>query len=95
MLPENSGRESETNNAIQDLCLEGLQYLDTRTEFWQQQKPMYSRKRDKQTREGTKSRGGKSGRQKDPTSYVLKNLEEIDEGTVVYVMSLLQNLLYY
>ena len=32
---------------IQSLIMSGLNYLDTRTDFWQQHKPIYARKRDK------------------------------------------------
>ena len=63
---------------VRCLAIEGLNYLDTRTGFWQQQKPMYARKRDKQMRDGARSRAG-TGR-RDPTQYVLQNLEDIDSG---------------
>lgn len=33
---------------IHSLILSGLNYLDTRTDFWQQHKPIYARKRDRQ-----------------------------------------------
>ena len=62
--------------AIRDIAIRCLEYLDTRTDFWQQQKPMYSRKRDKKMREGARS----SASNKDPTNYVLNALEKIDEG---------------
>jgi hypothetical protein len=34
------------NEAVQKLISEGLSYLEARTEFWRQQKPMYARKKD-------------------------------------------------
>ena len=60
-----------------------MNYLDTRTEFWQQQKPMYSRKRDKKMRDGhgaSRESSAASMKNRDPSKWVLKNLEEIDEG---------------
>jgi len=75
---DNSERNTETNMAIRDIAIRCLDYLDTRTDFWQQQKPMYSRKRDKQMREGAR-RTADPGKN-DPTNYVLSNLEKIDEA---------------
>lgn len=77
---ESSGRKTETNVAIRDLALSGLDYLDTRTEFWQQQKPMYSRKRDENMRRSGKSRDSSGrGKKKDPSKWVFNQLEEIDK----------------
>jgi len=61
---------------IYDLVLSGIQYLDTRTEFWRQQKPMYARKRDRLLLQ----RKWSSNPEKDvePTAFILKNLEKID-----------------
>ena len=39
--------KSQQEKSIRDLATEGLDYLDTRTDFWRQQKPMYARKRDR------------------------------------------------
>ncbi|PAA67409.1 hypothetical protein BOX15_Mlig006729g2 [Macrostomum lignano] len=64
-------RKTEHSEKIQDLCIEGLNYLDSRSEFWQQQKPLYSRKKSA-TREAA---------EKDKSSaakYVIATLEEID-----------------
>ena len=64
---------------------EALGYLDARTEFWRQQKPMYARKRERElkkyrpapTRPRSKGTSGPGG---DHTKYVLKALEDIDSG---------------
>ena len=47
--------------------------FQSRAEFWQQQKPMYARK-GKSAKQGSKRSKG------DPAKYILKCLEEIDEG---------------
>ena len=38
------------NPAIYSLVQSGLSYLDSRVEFWQQQQPMYARKRERELR---------------------------------------------
>jgi len=78
---EAATNQSVTNKAIRTLAIQGLEYLDTRTEFWQQQKPMYSRRRDKKMRENANRQVSDADKCKDPTQWVLKNLEEIDDGT--------------
>jgi len=61
---------------IYDLVLSGIQYLDTRSEFWRQQKPMYARKRDKMMMQRKWSSRPQTG--PEPTAFILKNLEKID-----------------
>lgn len=34
------------NPAVRQLVIEGLRYLDSRIEFWRQQKPLYARKKE-------------------------------------------------
>jgi len=80
---ESASNQSLTNKAIRTLAIQGLEYLDTRTEFWQQQKPMYSRRRDRKMRENAKRQVFDADKCKDPTQWVLKNLEEIDDGMSV------------
>lgn len=75
-----TGRDTSTSQEVKNLILDGLEYLDTRTEFWRQQKPLYARKRDQRLR--AMGREGKTGKQANPTRYVLRSLEEIDEGVV-------------
>lgn len=77
---ESASNQSVTNKAIRTLAIQGLEYLDTRTEFWQQQKPLYSRRRDKKMRENANRQASDADKCKDPTQWVLKNLEEIDDG---------------
>ena len=89
--PEEQGargsREGATGTSkksdVRDTIVEGLNYLDKRTEFWQQQRPMYARKRDqKRSVEEALSKGtakAEADHQQDPTGYVVKKLEEIDD----------------
>ncbi|XP_053550123.1 outer dynein arm-docking complex subunit 4 [Bombina bombina] len=61
---------------LQDLIMNGITYLDTRTEFWRQQKPIYARERDRKLMQQKWNR--EKFRPSDPSQYILKNLEEID-----------------
>ena len=72
---------------LRDVVIDGLEYLDRRTEFWRQQQPIYSRKRDKYLRNirptvtvpyGPSVRRGTKGG--DQSEYVLQNLEEIENA---------------
>jgi len=58
------------------LVSNGINYLDSRLEFWRQQQPLYSRKK-KRIDLGNRNRLIK-GVGPDPTQYVLKNLDDID-----------------
>uniref|UniRef100_A0A8C5QV23 Outer dynein arm-docking complex subunit 4 n=1 Tax=Leptobrachium leishanense TaxID=445787 RepID=A0A8C5QV23_9ANUR len=62
---------------IQSLILDGLNYLDTRTEFWRQQKPIYARERDRKIMQQKWNRS--KSKPSDPSQYILKSLEEIDQ----------------
>ena len=68
---------------LYDLIQDGLTYLDTRADFWRQQKPMYARKREQKLRRikpsVTKPLGA-AGR--DYTKFVVKSLEEIYTGNM-------------
>jgi tetratricopeptide (TPR) repeat protein len=78
---ESATNQSDTNKAIRTLAIQGLDYLDTRTEFWQQQKPLYSRRRDRKMRENARLQAAaEADKAKDPTQWILKKLEEIDEA---------------
>lgn len=79
------------DKSIHALVEEGLSYLDSRTEFWRQQKPMYARKREKELKKWKPSptrpqnpshstRPGRIGSEVDYTKYVLKSMEEIDNA---------------
>uniref|UniRef100_A0A3P8YQS2 Outer dynein arm-docking complex subunit 4 n=1 Tax=Esox lucius TaxID=8010 RepID=A0A3P8YQS2_ESOLU len=67
---------------LQDIIVNCITYLDTRTEFWRQQKPIYARERDRKL---TQQKWNKSRQNPpfDPTRFVLKNLEEIDAALTV------------
>lgn len=79
------------DKAIYKLAQEGINYLDSRTEFWRQQKPMYARKREKELKKWNKPptrpqapfrriRSGNLRGSNNHTKYVLKSLEDIDRG---------------
>ena len=77
---------SSNRREISALVQEGLSYLDSRTEFWRQQKPMYARKREKELKKWNRSPTRpispfKGSREvTDYTKFVFKSLEEIDNG---------------
>ena len=43
-LLKNTDETSEVGHAVAEMTEDGLDFLDTRTDFWQQVKPMYARK---------------------------------------------------
>ncbi|XP_012933135.1 tetratricopeptide repeat protein 25 isoform X2 [Heterocephalus glaber] len=62
---------------VEDLILTGINYLDTRSSFWQQQKPIYARERDRKLMRDRWLRD--HGRTPAQTAhYVLKSLEDVD-----------------
>ena len=67
---------SSAGRSIYELVWDGLAYLDTRTEFWRQQKPLYARKRDTIVR----NRAAGDVRGESPQNQIIKELEKIDEG---------------
>ncbi|XP_012936467.1 tetratricopeptide repeat protein 25 [Aplysia californica] len=64
---------TDTGRKINSLAEEGLSYLDTRTEFWQQVKPMYARQYESR-QAMTRGRNTKTT----PHEYILSELEKID-----------------
>ncbi|XP_026064465.1 outer dynein arm-docking complex subunit 4 isoform X2 [Carassius auratus] len=68
-----------TGERVQDLIVGCISYLDTRTAFWQQQKPIYARQRDRKLMQQQWNRALHKP-PSDPTRYVLNSLEEIDTG---------------
>ncbi|KAL8175956.1 UNVERIFIED_CONTAM: Tetratricopeptide repeat protein 25 [Gekko kuhli] len=62
---------------VGDMIQEGLSYLDTRTDFWQQQKPIYARIRDRKLvlKRWTREQKRKPS---EVARYILKSMEEID-----------------
>jgi hypothetical protein len=79
--------KTKSSQTIQDLCIEGINYLDSRTEFWRQQKPMYARKRDREIQRQQRNRG--KGKGKKQVNYILQKIEEIDDGECLNFMSYL------
>lgn len=68
----------EANQKVHDLVQDGISYLDTRTEFWRQQKPLYARKKDKPVK-------GRKIMTRDQVAMMklskfMKKLEDIDAG---------------
>ncbi|XP_031750580.1 tetratricopeptide repeat protein 25 isoform X2 [Xenopus tropicalis] len=62
---------------LHDLIINGILYLDTRTEFWRQQKPIYARERDRKIMQQKWKRDKNTPA--DPSQYIVKSLEEIDQ----------------
>uniref|UniRef100_A0A7M4EDJ2 Outer dynein arm-docking complex subunit 4 n=1 Tax=Crocodylus porosus TaxID=8502 RepID=A0A7M4EDJ2_CROPO len=62
---------------VEDLILGGIKYLDTRTEFWQQQKPIYARVRDRKLRQQRWIRD-KKRKPSEVARYIVKSMEDID-----------------
>uniref|UniRef100_A0A8C6G589 Outer dynein arm-docking complex subunit 4 n=1 Tax=Mus spicilegus TaxID=10103 RepID=A0A8C6G589_MUSSI len=62
---------------VEDLIMTGINYLDTRSNFWRQQKPIYARERDRKLMQEKLLRD----RKRSPSQtahYILKSLEDID-----------------
>ncbi|XP_058416959.1 outer dynein arm-docking complex subunit 4 isoform X2 [Diceros bicornis minor] len=62
---------------VEDLIMTGINYLDTRSNFWRQQKPIYARERDRKLMQGKWLRDRKR-RPSETAHYILKSLEDID-----------------
>ena len=60
------------DQAIYQCIQEGLGYLDSRTEFWRQQKPLYARKKQKKS--------NKDRRSKSPTHRILKITKNLHQN---------------
>ncbi|XP_011854229.1 PREDICTED: tetratricopeptide repeat protein 25 [Mandrillus leucophaeus] len=62
---------------VEDLIMTGINYLDTHSNFWRQQKPIYARERDQKLMQEKWLRDYK--RHPSQTAhYILKSLEDID-----------------
>uniref|UniRef100_A0A8C6DVK1 Tetratricopeptide repeat domain 25 n=1 Tax=Moschus moschiferus TaxID=68415 RepID=A0A8C6DVK1_MOSMO len=62
---------------VEDLIMTGINYLDTRSDFWRQQKPIYARERDRKLMQEKWLRDRKR-RPSQTAHYILKSLEDID-----------------
>ncbi|KAM9656996.1 outer dynein arm-docking complex subunit 4 [Morphnus guianensis] len=79
LLKDEDLMESSTKQGIKvaDLVLSGISYLDTRSEFWQQQKPIYARVRERKLRQQRWMRDKKQ-KPAEVGRYVVKSMEDID-----------------
>ncbi|XP_066919955.1 outer dynein arm-docking complex subunit 4-like [Clytia hemisphaerica] len=68
--------KSHSNKPVYDLVQSGLTYLDTRTEFWRQQRPLYARRKDNGKTSPSKKKKPKQSFGK----QVLIQLEEVDQA---------------
>nr|XP_045015747.1 outer dynein arm-docking complex subunit 4 isoform X3 [Jaculus jaculus] len=62
---------------VEDLIITGINYLDRRSNFWRQQKPIYARERDRKLMQEKWLRDRKR-RPSETARYILKSLEDID-----------------
>ncbi|XP_008937572.1 PREDICTED: LOW QUALITY PROTEIN: tetratricopeptide repeat protein 25, partial [Merops nubicus] len=78
LLKDKDLMESSTKQGtkVADLVLSGISYLDTRREFWQQQKPIYARVRERKLRQG--ARGARTRKPAEVGRYLVKAMEDID-----------------
>ncbi|NXJ53056.1 TTC25 protein, partial [Spizaetus tyrannus] len=79
LLKDEDLMQSSTKQGIKvaDLVLSGISYLDTRSEFWQQQKPIYARVRERKLRQQRWMRDKKQ-KPAEVGRYVVKSMEDID-----------------
>ncbi|NXS99308.1 TTC25 protein, partial [Jacana jacana] len=79
LLKDEDLMESSTKEGIKvlDLVLGGISYLDKRSEFWQQQKPIYARVKERKLQ---KQRWMRDKKQKpaDIGRYIVKSMEDIN-----------------
>ncbi|KAK7092323.1 outer dynein arm-docking complex subunit 4-like [Littorina saxatilis] len=73
-----SDDQTKTGKIIYDLAEEGLTYLDTRTDFWRQQKPMYARRFERNA-----MRKKYSSQKPVSDDYIIGELEKIDQAQSV------------
>ncbi|XP_039112704.1 tetratricopeptide repeat protein 25 [Hyaena hyaena] len=62
---------------VEDLIMTGINYLDSRSNFWRQQKPIYARERDRKLMQEKWLRDRRR-RPSQTAHYILKSLEDID-----------------
>ncbi|XP_067168319.1 outer dynein arm-docking complex subunit 4 isoform X2 [Apteryx mantelli] len=79
LLKDEDLMKSSTKQGIKvkDLVLGGIAYLDTRAEFWQQQKPIYARVRERKLRQQRWIRDRKR-KPAEVARYIVKSMEDID-----------------
>ncbi|KAM6163572.1 outer dynein arm-docking complex subunit 4 [Rhynchocyon petersi] len=62
---------------VEDLIMTGINYLNARSDFWRQQKPIYARERDRKLMQ-EKWLKDRKRRPSQTAHYILKSLEDID-----------------
>jgi hypothetical protein len=67
--------QGNNDSTIYGLISGGINYLDSRTEFWRQQKPLYARKKQKPLLHRNKPKQ----KTEDPADFVVRSLDEIDQ----------------
>ncbi|NXP52147.1 TTC25 protein, partial [Heliornis fulica] len=79
LLKDKDLMESSTKQGIKvaDLVLGGIAYLERRSEFWQQQKPIYARVRERRLRQQSWTRD-KKPKPAEVDRYIVKNMQDID-----------------
>ena len=83
--------------SIKELIYSGLNYLDTRTDFWQQHKPIYARKRDRELmQQKWKKNEKESGSKKEKQAELLRSMQQVEEliehGNPVEAMKILNQI---
>ncbi|XP_067869745.1 outer dynein arm-docking complex subunit 4 isoform X2 [Heterodontus francisci] len=68
---------TESGGTIQDLIMSGIAFLDTRTEFWRQQKPIFAREREQRMKEQI-WKNNRRQQESEQTTFILERMEEID-----------------
>lgn len=71
-IAEHTAHKTQNSDEINTLAIEALNFLESRTEFWQQQSPARSGKRQESARARSSN--------VQPARYVLTGLEEIDRS---------------
>ncbi|NXT20462.1 TTC25 protein, partial [Syrrhaptes paradoxus] len=79
LLQDEDLMESSTKEGtkVADLVWSGISYLDARSEFWQQQKPLYARMRERKLRQQRWIRD-KKRKPAEVGRYIVKSMEDID-----------------
>ncbi|NWX16188.1 TTC25 protein, partial [Aegotheles bennettii] len=79
LLKDEDLMESSTKQGIkvEDLVLSGISYLDKRSKFWQQQKPIYARVRERKLRQQRWVRD-KKRKPAEVDRYLMKSMEDIE-----------------
>ncbi|NXG53380.1 TTC25 protein, partial [Psilopogon haemacephalus] len=79
LLKDKDLMESSTKQGgkVAELVLGGISYLESRSEFWQQQKPIYARLRERRLQRQSWARGS-SRRPAELGRYLAKTMEDID-----------------